>query len=347
MMKLLVAVVLVAGFACASDWVELATLGTTATGVSFCKSTKGVAVGGEQVWYTTDSGATWPSFSFNSTPVTYFADAAADATYAVAIGPGDGDSITGTAYSSDCGATWTISSESYPRCNWQDVKPIGTGSSGNFVKTGNWYSLVKGGEGVAISEDGGKTWTTRPWFDGVTAIASSFTSTLNGWTVGGDQSTDIEKTTAILAQTTNRGVSWTLLVNNSAVGYFTDIYFVDASYGWTLTHVPAVGSTYAYSVISMTTDGGKTWTEQVKTPKVALKSLYMVSKTEGWAVGGYEDGIYYHAQFLHTTDGGASWLSFEKRGYLVNSVSGLDSTHVYATATREMSFAGVVLQWSP
>jgi len=331
-----------------SDWSVLSTsLGAYVSTVSFCSGGLMGVAGDVNLWTTTNGGANWTKVTLPTFVTTRFVDSAAWGTNVVACGPGDTELMVGCAYSKDCGATWAVPSESFLRCNWRDVSPI-VGTAGAFVRTGFSYTVLRNGEGISRTDDGGATWTTREWIDpSIPAIASSFISANVGWTVGGVESSDGTKTTAVLAKTTNQGRSWDLLVNETQTGYFSGVYFVDTMHGWTIMNVPAMNGQSAYGQISATTNGGTSWTVQAKLPKIDVKAIYMISKTEGWVVGGYQDGLFYRGQFIRTTDGGASWVSFEMRGYIPENVEGYDSTHVWAAAIAESGVNGAVLQWMP
>ncbi len=88
-------------------------------------------------------------------------------------------------------------------------------------------------------------------------------------------------------------INWHLVT--TAYGSFTDIFFVDSSYGWT-TNTSNGGA--------RTTDGGFTWTPFAFNDTTLLttyKGTYFLNKDTGWCVGG-------SAQIRKTTNGGISWF---------------------------------------
>ncbi|KAH3757540.1 hypothetical protein Pelo_10656 [Pelomyxa schiedti] len=316
-------------------------LGYYGDAVSFSDAAHGLLIGGESLWVTNNSGIDFYKVGFDHAPVTRFLDSAATTTSMVACGAGDSSYFVGCVYSTDLGTTWTTTDESYIHCEWRDVKRYGT----SFVKTGDWTDLVRSGSGISYSEDGGKSWTNRAWIDGVSAWYSSFTSNLFGWTVGGNSDLfNASLNRAVLCKTTNGGLGWTTLKDVSGGQTYAGIDFVDNMHGWTISNIPSTDTSDAYGMIEATTNGGSAWSVQFKVTGVTLKSIYMVSSTEGWVVGGYEDGLVYRSLFYYTTDGGATWTSYELRGYIVNNVDGFDAKHVYASAESETNGASV-LQW--
>lgn len=86
--------------------------------------------------------------------------------------------------------------------------------------------------------------------------------------------------------------------------------FVDATTGW------AVG---AFGTIMKTTDGGKTWENQISGTTASLLSVSFVDKNNGWAGGSNT--------ILKTTDGGKSWTVLTTSSSVnINAVYFLNST---------------------
>ncbi|KAH3732326.1 hypothetical protein Pelo_16839 [Pelomyxa schiedti] len=338
------------GASVGSDWIVGSEVGHYSLTAAFCQPSAGTAgwsAGEEELWATSTSGKNWTQIVFDTMPVTRFVDSAMSGSDVVLCGPGDGDNIVGCVYSKDCGGTWSLADESYPRVDWFDVKPI-IGSTGYFVRAGEWYTLLRSGSGIGVTTDAGLSWTNHALeLDGVTAHSASFISSLVGWVVGGVQSSDITKTQALVAKTTSGGRDWDVLYNVTEGGYFVDVYFTDTMHGWAILNVPKAGEQAAHGLIVATIDGGLSWATQATLPDVTMKKMYMISKTEGWVVGGYEDGLFYRSQLIHTTDGGAAWASFEIRGQIVTNVDGYDSSHVWASAEAESDLSGSILQWVP
>ncbi|HEX8744173.1 MAG TPA: YCF48-related protein [Thermoleophilaceae bacterium] len=92
-----------------------------------------------------------------------------------------------------------------------------------------------------------------------------------------------------------------------------DAWFTSADTGVVVTGADTLGRIYR------TTDGGGTWTEAATA--AAVRSVYFVSPTVGWAVG--------QNVALKTDDGGASWTPTTVQGNL-RSVRCADETHCVA-----------------
>ena len=113
---------------------------------------------------------------------------------------------------------------------------------------------------------------------------------------------------------------WVLQQQLLDQGDVTDVTFVDASHGW------AVGG----SIISVTGDGGVTWTEQYSGASgEQLESVCFPDASHGWAVG--SDQTANTALILVTSDGGVTWAR-ESSGTAdhLSSVCFPDNSHGWA-----------------
>lgn len=91
--------------------------------------------------------------------------------------------------------------------------------------------------------------------------------------------------------------------------------FADANDGW------AVGydSNTTESVILATTNGGATWSQQAAyTSDTDLDAVHFANASEGWAVGGNENG----SLVLVTANGGATWTQ-QSSGVMDNTLTGV------------------------
>ncbi len=120
----------------------------------------------------------------------------------------------------------------------------------------------RAGRFVQKTTDGGKTWDdlNLPLVSNYNDVF--FINKDTGWVICENQ----------LSQTTDGGLSWTLL---SSISYAVQIYFTCADTGWLL----------GYNEISKTTDGGTTWSN------FSIPSCYKICMTPsmGYAVG--ENGV--------------------------------------------------------
>ncbi|KAH3766445.1 hypothetical protein Pelo_1702 [Pelomyxa schiedti] len=321
------------------DFVLLSNKVGAVTSISFINATHGFVGDELKIMRTTDGGYTWTESLIEGTQAARYLDVVASGKVVVATGVGDSSAIPGTSYSLNAGIFFNKTDETHLRQQWYSVEPI-KGADGSFVKTGQWSDLVGGdGNGVATSSNGGKSWTDHNWGIDTPARFASFVSTAKGWVAGGELPDISDNSTrAVIASTTDGGWTWKQLTDTTQY-YNNGIAFASETVGWVIC-VTSDGS-----IIKKTTDAGNTWITQVTTDQVILKKLWMLSATEGWAVGGYQDGIIYHGQILHTTDGGVSWPSYAIRGVIFNDIAGSDSTHVWACGVSESSDGGVVYQW--
>jgi len=308
-------------------------------GVTFINTTHGLLVGQERIQRTMDGGYTWKIVEMPDKQTARYHDITSSGEAVVASGNGDSNLMPGTSYSLNAGVWFNKTDETHQRQKWYSVEPI-PGHTGSFVKTGEWTDWSTTSQGVATSSNGGKSWTDHEWSIDTPAKFASFISSAKGWVAGGESPDffDTNKTRAVIAVTSDGGWTWTKLTDVTSY-YHNGIAFVSDSTGW-VTCVTSSGS-----MIMKTTNGGVSWTTQVTMDKVKLQKIRMFSTTEGWAVGGYQDGLFYHGMLLHTTDGGTSWSSYAKRGIILNDVDGFNNANVYATGVSESGSGGVLLKW--
>ncbi len=103
-----------------------------------------------------------------------------------------------------------------------------------------------------------------------------------GWAIGDD---------GTILKTTNGGSQW-VIQTSPVIGFFNDVFFIDANYGW------IVGNG---GYILRTTNGGTTW-ENVKPSSFDghLQGTFFLSKDTGFVIG--------PGNILKTTDGGVTWI---------------------------------------
>ncbi len=145
-------------------------------------------------------------------------------------------------------------------------------------------AVVGDGGTMAVSSNGGATWSARATNTTVNLRGVSFINASAGWAVG--------PAGAILA-TTDGGATWnpqTATVDLSAIDLH-GVAFSDASHGW------AVGTA---GTIIATIDGGATWNPQTSNVTVDLNGVAFKNASNGWAVGA-------GGTILTTSDGGTTW----------------------------------------
>ena len=200
---------------------------------------------------------------------------------------------------------------------------------------------VRGPAYFIKSTDGGTNWSiTNLTAGGVMGglMDVYFKDKTNGFAVGMDTNDFYTQVYhGAIARTTNGGLSWNVVASTAYPNcYFWKMSWPTPDIGYVSLQKNPISSDAI--VYYKTTDGGATWTSNgVPVSAVGISSFYwqgigFVSPTEGWAGG---DGSMYINNFLHTTDGGASWT---RMGYndsrRINRIRVLNSNMAFASGTR-------------
>ncbi len=185
---------------------------------------------------------------------------------------------------------------------------------------------------ILHTTDGGENWIEQASGTKDFLHSCFFLNDQIGWACGGPNSGD----SSMVLYTSNGGVNWTRQ-NCPANASLRDIYFVDGLNGWAVgdnnnvVHTTDGGLTWAHvsvgrsedfysiffitndigwiggSSILVTTDGGKTWTEQLTfTKRVEVRDIYFIDFMIGWAVIKNETGA-----LFKTLDGGSNWTRLD------------------------------------
>jgi len=114
-----------------------------------------------------------------------------------------------------------------------------------------------------------------------------------------------------IARTTNGGVSWDVVAASGLnCAYFWKMAWPSANVGYASLQQNSMTSAGNH-IVYKTTDGGATWISNgVPFAAIGISTFYsqgigFVSDNEGWVGGDSASGA---ANFLHTVDGGASWI---------------------------------------
>lgn len=158
----------------------------------------------------------------------------------------------------DGGVTWTRQAD--------------LGTSVSMVRSLRFSSALKGvmvgdAGAVAVTSDGGQTWTWRTPVSGARLNEAAYSDAGTLWVVGDG---------GVLRASKDDGLTWQ---SPGPAGIATALYairFLDAQRGW------AVGDD---GVALATTDGGVTWTPQASGTRQALTQVFFVDARTGWIAG--------------------------------------------------------------
>ncbi|MEP6662665.1 MAG: immunoglobulin domain-containing protein, partial [Verrucomicrobiota bacterium] len=181
---------------------------------------------------------------------------------------------------------------------------------------------VRGPAHFVKSENGGTNWTilnltAAGVMGGIMDVY--FKDPTNGFVVGMD--TNAYNSCAVpyyhgaIARTTNGGATWEAVANSGVnCSYFWKMSWPSPQVGYASLQQNGASSSL---IFFKTTDGGNNWVSngipysQMSVSTFYLQGIGFISPNEGW-VGGASSTTPYDNNFLHTTDGGATW---EKIGY--------------------------------
>ena len=184
-------------------------------------------------------------------------------------------------HSTDGGESWRLASGGKSTDGTTDSGTVANDlHEVQFASANRAVAVGKRGT-IAVSEDGGQTWTdikTRIW-DQIAGLY--FVSDKEGWAVG-------ER--GLIVHTIDGGLTWEHQTSGTAFR-LNAVYFATPKRGWAVGDVGAMLHTI---------DGGKTWVHQNPGVTSMFKGVFFRNENEGWVVGW--PGI-----ALHTTNGGLTW----------------------------------------
>jgi len=249
-------------------------------------------------------------------------------------------------------------------------------SPNDFYLVGFWFNVREAGEGVFASHDAGQTLTFHPWNSvGVQPRYGDFPSNKTWYLAGGlwpaekgyrdseiiqlshriqlrkgpdgsiafEINEDISKMPkngylAIIERSLDGGVTFETVFNESNRRYFNGIDCLDEARCW----VTAEGPEGAW--ILKTEDYGRTWVEQLFLADRSLIDVQMLDANEGWAVGGEILSNTFNALFIHTMDGGKTWLTSNTiNNAYPNAISVVSSNRAFATAFMRNGLSSILV----
>jgi hypothetical protein len=289
-------------------------------------------------------------------------------------------SVFGELYSDDNGRTFN---PSYGGGQSQSVRYLGKDGDGGhkFGCTGTYHFETY--EGVAVSNNGGKTFTAYNASLSTFARYGAF-PTDDVWYVAAGQFPNPNRKNEPLrrtfqqdakgrfpprhmkregvpadgyvvqiAKTTDAGKTWTSIFLENGTFYFNGI---DCAPG-DLTHCCALGESFGIPAggarIHCTTDGGATWQRTFWMPETekmeySLMELRYVDATHIYVVGSELTRLAPSAWFLESTDGGQTWSHTVKPvfGYAAFSVTMLSNSLGFAAVTNLITQTAGVAKFS-
>jgi len=285
--------------------------------------------------YTTDRGQTWSKSATEAALAIAYQDVQVDSSNSrlsylygqwdgAAFGSGNGVAISGTY------------GLSYFHYDWQQKTAARYGhffNSSHGVIVGGQFPTedsASPAQRVVRNLDGSTTYTLSRHIsytisEDIKKVSAQVTDP------SGPSSNNLEGYRGVIALTRNGGGNWTTVLDQSGKFYFNGVHFVDRNNGWVVAEGSGDGEQNAF--VFHTSDGGNTWTQQLKTPKGgSLMHIRMLNLKEGWAVGGsFSVGL--SANFWHTTDGGANWkLAQSLFGFLISNIHSSKDGGLWATA---------------
>ncbi len=243
--------------------------------------------------------------------------------------------------------------------NWQDVTPA-TGSTSAritaffFLNEYNAWLAVQIDKQFQIfnTTDGGLLWSNTPLnVDGMSIKALSFTDSQNGWLLF-ERSVNNGQLLLDLWSTADGGFSWlplastdqtkgTLLISATPTDNQPDISFTNFVQGWTtgalLSHDKAE--------VSMTNDGGITWTQQALALPFAHTDGQMITLPPHFFDSNHgllplyisESGSPVSLIFYSTDDSGQSWHASDVHANLSPILAFSDQQHAWAIGSDHKS----------
>lgn len=183
--------------------------------------------------------------------------------------------------------------------------PIATSTySPSYIDFYNSYSGYASTEGTwgYYSADGGSAWYIK--YSSSNPYDCAMSSAYNVILVGSYGS---------IRRSTDQGTNFTSVYTGNSYD-LNSVFFYNENYGW----VCGKGASAYY-----TTDGGVNWTINYVTSTAPtlhyMQSIYFVSQTTGWCVGGYSGN---YSPIYKTTDGGVNWVK-QTQSLTANQLNGV------------------------
>jgi photosystem II stability/assembly factor-like uncharacterized protein len=248
--------------------------------IQFFDAVEGWTIGGDAFYHTTDGGTHWTKAVVPRNTWAYSARFF-DRTRGVAVG--EFGNILRT---SDGGVSWQV------------IQPQGSGQRLWDVEYADANDLFLVGDNGTISRsaDGGTNWkSVQSGAAGVTHDLEAIDSK-HAW--AGQDAGEI-------AYTVNGGTQWVRATVDGfdVFGKIFAVAFADAATGWAGGSDAFFGG--SRGVLSKSSDGGKTWAEQLEFSDFTFNGLDAIDPLTAFAVGGFDfvgGGL-----VLRTTDGGINW----------------------------------------
>ncbi len=286
----------------------------------FINDNLGWVVGRGRIWKTSDGGDSWIK-QFDSGTIYFRSIGFLDSLTGVAgnLGTNEfgGQTDTNLIFRTvDGGENWL------PVNNFIGPKPrgiCGLNVINDSIIVG--VGRVRGPVYFLKSTDKGATWLTKDMSNYANDLMDIyFTSPDTGFVVGGNGPLN-ESSNGIILHTEDGGETWTNIFTSSQTGEWCwKINFPNRTTGYASLQ----RDTGTVVNFVKTTDGGKTWNENLLKPyRYYVQGIGFINDSVGWAGG--------NSSFttLETTDGGNSWHD-ANFGYRVNRIRKINDSVAYA-----------------
>lgn len=288
--------------------------------IYFTDPTNGWASQDNYIYRTTNGGLTWSTVLTNTGAhfrSVVFATTNIGFAGNLGVGSYDGGvTSTNVMYATtNGGATWT-NVPGFAQAGMKGLCSMFVLDSQHIYGAGR----VRGPAYFIKSTDGGASWsisnlTAAGVMNGIMDIY--FFDTNNGWVCGMDTNNYSSSCSppyhGCIARTTNGGMTWTPVVTTTVTCcYFWKFAWPSTSVGYCSLQQNASDDAI---IFYKTTNGGNTWISNSFTSESVgltpgqfyLQGIGFVSTNEGW-MGGASGLSSYGPSFLHTTDGGMTWM---------------------------------------
>lgn len=238
----------------------------------------------------------------------------------------------------DGGITWQQQWNRNQNTNWRSCYGV------CFIGNTGWVTVTGWADSLGYiinTTDGGASWTNQSTGDRTADPWDiQFTTTANGVCSGGlNWGYPADNTDGHIWATSDGGTTWADGHNwrpgTAAMGFFTNVWMVNNSFGWSTGGAGGMSVREAGRVVR-TTNGGFSWSLCNPPTLRPFSGVYFPDTSWGW-IGAYGLGI------LFTSDGGRTWQD-DNAGVtnLLGDIHGTNRRNAWAVGT-----SGTIIRYVP